>query len=207
MQNKLTYLGHAAFSIAQGGYTLVIDPYADGTRNYPPLRVTANRVIYSHKHEDHYNPNAVTVEETESAAFPVAIVDTFHDEENGAKRGANLVHIVQTQNLRICHLGDLGHLLNDEMLAIIGKVDLLMIPVGGFYTIDAADAWHVIDQIAPSSVIPMHYNLTQGEDAPTSTVQPFLDMLQPGYEIKYIQENSIDLADILPGYVYVLKPM
>ncbi len=163
---EITYLGHAAFRIKGKTATVVTDPYAPDIVGLKfPKHITADIVTVSHNHPDH---NATR--EIEGAAYivngsgeyeikGVGIIGlpTFHDEEKGAKRGKNTIYRIEMDGLSIVHLGDLGHTLSAEEVDSLDGVDILMIPVGGFYTIDPAKAVSVINEIEPSIVLPMHY--------------------------------------------------
>lgn len=162
---KLRWLGHAAFRLAfTGGLSFVTDPYSADI-GYPPLRVTADYVTKSHDHSDHNNVAAVEGCRRVFDAAGVYHVDgvtvnavlTPHDDVGGAKRGPNLVFAFDDGDIRVCHLGDLGAPLTDAQRAAIGSVDVLLVPVGGVYTIDARGAATVCEQLMPRLVIPMHY--------------------------------------------------
>jgi L-ascorbate metabolism protein UlaG (beta-lactamase superfamily) len=168
---SITWIGHACFAIRSSeGFVIVTDPYSNiGYKNpnqYPDI--VANAITVSHEHSDH---NAVGfVNQVPGGAKVIRgsgehLVDgirikgigTYHDEVQGAQRGPNTVFVMDVDGIRICHLGDLGHLLSAAQLSEIGVVDVLMIPVGGVYTIDAAKATMVLEQIRPRIAIPMHY--------------------------------------------------
>lgn len=157
---KLTWLGHACFLLEQDGYTLLVDPYT-GVDGYPPLserRLTVNKVLCSHGHHDHNAVDQVTVLPEEAPCpFAVRTVETFHDEERGALRGTSTVHILSAGSVTVAHMGDLGHRLPPEQIEAVGALDVMLIPVGGYYTINAKAAKAVCDALAPKCVIPMHY--------------------------------------------------
>ena len=153
----LKYYGHACFKLESAAGSVVFDPYVSGyvpSFSLPPL--DADLVISSHEHSDHYAPDSVKLSGKEHK-FTVEQIETFHDEEGGALRGKNIVSVVNAEGLRIAHLGDLGHELSDTQLEKLGKPDVLMIPVGGFYTIDAVAAKNIVDACSPRLVVPMHY--------------------------------------------------
>lgn len=166
----IDYLGHASFLLTtSAGTRIVTDPfdpaaYKDSLK-YRAFRGAADIVTVSHGHGDHNAAHLI-------AGSPVVIkgngkflakevefvgVETWHDNERGARRGANTVFVMSADGLRIAHMGDLGHVLTGDQAAQIGNVDVALIPVGGFYTIDAAQAWEVANQIDAQVVIPMHY--------------------------------------------------
>jgi L-ascorbate metabolism protein UlaG (beta-lactamase superfamily) len=171
---KIKWLGHSCFLLtADTGATLLTDPYDTmaypGTLLYRPLDdppgITPDVVTISHGHADHANAEALpgtpeivrTPPPHQAAGFSIHGVETFHDAEKGARRGANIVFIVETGGVRVCHLGDLGHELTAAQSEAIDAIDVLLIPVGGFFTIDAATATRVWQQLAPTVTVPMHY--------------------------------------------------
>lgn len=155
----IQWLGHACFRIESGGYAIVLDPYGDGTvPGLSPLNVTADEVLCSHGHHDHAATEVVRLRKTAGPSpFTVTRVLTAHDDCGGEKRGMNTVHVVEAKGLRAAHLGDLGHPLTETQVKDLGVVDVLMIPVGGLYTIDAAQAKETADAVGATVVVPMHY--------------------------------------------------
>lgn len=164
---KIKWLGHACFLITSGGGLRVItDPYAvGGGINYSPIHETADVVVVSHDHGDHNNVAAVQgkPEVVKGTGTNIAKdiqfkgIATSHDASEGRQRGLNTVFCFTIDDLKLCHLGDLGHVLSPVQITEIGAVDILFVPVGGFFTIDAAAASHVCDQLKPKVVIPMHF--------------------------------------------------
>jgi L-ascorbate metabolism protein UlaG (beta-lactamase superfamily) len=164
---KIKWLGHASFLIRSGdGVTVITDPYAvGGGIDYSPIKETADIVVVSHDHSDHNNVAAVQGKpEVVKGAGTKTVkgiefkgIATSHDASQGAQRGPNTVFCFTVDNLRLCHLGDLGHPLSPAQVTEIGAVDILFVPVGGFFTIDAAVASHVCDQLKARIVIPMHF--------------------------------------------------
>ena len=129
---KLTWLGHSCFAVESGGYRVVLDPYY--VESYPPLHTSANEVLCSHHHRDHDFVEAVELTPRGGSPFTVETVQAFHDDQGGALRGTNTIHVLAAEGLRVVHLGDLGHELSGEQLAPLRGCDALLIPVGGFYT-------------------------------------------------------------------------
>ena len=171
---KIKYHGHSCFSITSNDYTIVLDPYT-GVKGFEDVDLMANEVIASHTHKDHAFTEGVRVIPAAST-FAVDKIATFHDDENGSKRGENFVTILEAEGKKLVHLGDLGHLLDDDAVEKIKGCDVLMIPIGGFFTIDAANALQIIDAVKPKNVIPMHYrDGDKGYDV-LGTVDDFLTM-------------------------------
>jgi len=150
--------GHSCFSVTADNYTIVLDPFADGSvPGIGNIRPEANAVLCSHYHSDHGCTEVVTVTEKENCPFEILKIDTYHDDAQGTKRGENRIHILEVDGIRIAHFGDLGCMLTPEQAELLKKADVLMIPVGGFYTIDAAQAKEIVSLLDPKIVIPMHY--------------------------------------------------
>lgn len=165
---KVKWLGHACFLItAESGLRVIFDPYTvGGGIKYAPITEAADIVVVSHdQHSDHNNvsavrgkPEIVKGSGTKTAkGVQFRGVATYHDDSRGKQRGPNTVFCFTLDNVKLCHLGDLGHILSEQQIAEIGGVDVLLIPVGGVYTIDASRAGEVCQQLAPKVVIPMHF--------------------------------------------------
>jgi len=177
----LKWLGHACFLITlTNGTHVVTDPF-DKQVGYPLPSLSAEVVTISHEHFDHNNASLVkgkpkVLRHQQDAGIKgvrFRWVATSHDKSRGKERGANGVLVIEDHGLTICHLGDLGHVLAPEQVKAIGKADVLLIPVGGVFTIDAADAGQVVRQLKPKIVIPMHYK-TSAIKFGLSGVEPFL---------------------------------
>ena len=164
---KIKCLGHAAFVItSDAGLKIITDPYAPSpSLTYGEITESADIVTVSHGHTDHGNVAAVrgnpeVVRRTgRSTAKGIEFngIASYHDDAQGRLRGNNIIFCFELDGIKVCHLGDLGHLLDDKQLAEIGSVDIVLIPVGGSFTIDARAASQVCDQLKPKVIIPMHY--------------------------------------------------
>lgn len=172
----ITWHGHSCFSLSADGYTLVLDPYDESLDGYAPLHLSANEVLCSHSHHDHAWLSAVSLEKAGVSPFSLRAVKTWHDDCQGAKRGENLVHVIKAFGKTLVHCGDLGHLLTPEQIRQIGPCDVLMVPVGGFYTIDAEAARQVADQLCASTIIPMHYRFGKYGISVIGEVEDFLSL-------------------------------
>ena len=154
---KITWLGHSCYLIETAEGSAVLDPYAPGSvpgLKLPPL--TADLALCSHGHRDHGYAQGVTLT-GRVPAMKVRTLETWHDEKGGALRGPNTVHILEAEGLRLAHLGDLGHMLSPEQLAALGPVDILLIPVGGHYTIGPDMAAELAEAVGAGITVPMHY--------------------------------------------------
>ncbi|HIU33736.1 MAG TPA: MBL fold metallo-hydrolase [Candidatus Pullichristensenella excrementigallinarum] len=163
---KLKWYGHSCFSLSyEGGPVLVTDPFDDSV-GYPLCIATCDFVLTSHDHYDHNyvqslsgNPERIADTRSREMKNGVRIygIDCFHDDAGGSKRGKNRIFVLEGEGLRIAHLGDLGHLLSAEQLKALGKIDILLIPIGGTYTITTPEAAELIDAIRPHTAIAMHF--------------------------------------------------
>lgn len=157
-------MGHASVKLKGKSATVVTDPYGDMAGKFPK-GVEADIVTVSHDHGDHNEVanvknqklNITYPGEYEVAGVSVIGIPSFHDEKEGAERGKNIIYVIEMEGLRIAHLGDLGTKLTTEQLEEMGSIDIVMVPVGGYYTIDAKTAAEVVKQIDPWVAIPMHY--------------------------------------------------
>jgi len=162
---KIKWLGHASFLItSDSGIKIITDPYQPDERlKYGEINESADIVTVSHEHGDHNyvsavrgNPEAIRgtakVKGIELKGIPA-----YHDNTGGSQRGKNTIFCFAVDGVRVCHLGDLGHPLSDKQVAELGSVDILIIPVGGSYTIDAKVAGQVCDKLKPKVIIPMHF--------------------------------------------------
>ena len=162
---KIKWLGHSCFLLtADNGTKVLTDPY-DPYIGYKLPPVEADIVTTSHMHNDHNNIRGVKgnfrhISETgtfDLNGVRITGIPTFHDNEGGSRRGGNIVYIFEMDSLRICHCGDLGHVPTKELADRIGRVDVLLVPTGGIFTIDAAGAAETVRILKPSAAIPMHY--------------------------------------------------
>lgn len=168
----ITWYGHSCFKIQtrpQRGseeVTIFTDPF-DKSIGLKPPQGNADIVLISHSHSDHNNSSSlkgnpfVIDAGGEYSVKEVLIegISSYHDNEKGALRGLNNIFVIRSEEMNICHLGDLGHILTENQVEDIGDVDVLMIPIGGTYTLDAKEAEKVIAQIDPKVIIPMHYKI------------------------------------------------
>lgn len=163
----VTCLGHSSFLIRGKTSRVVTDPFDPKMVGLKFLRLEADIVTISHEHQDHNYANVISGTpkvvkgpgEYEIGGVSIFGISTFHDNEQGAKRGRNTVYVITIDGIVICHLGDLGHKLNEEQVSEIGNIDILLIPVGGVYSIDASSAAGIVAGLEPSVVIPMHYKV------------------------------------------------
>ena len=178
----LKYLGHAFFKMTlESGMEIAFDPY--GTfYDFPKRSIRADVCLVSHQHHDHnglecIQPGAQVIDTVGTHKTNGAVitgVHTWHDEKQGSLRGSNIFYVVEVEGLRIGHAGDLGHVPDAKQLKQIGRLDVLMLPVGGYYTIDSPTALEVCRLLQPTTVIPMHYRTRYDEEMPTTDLNTFL---------------------------------
>jgi L-ascorbate metabolism protein UlaG (beta-lactamase superfamily) len=171
---NITYLGHSSFKLQGKDGTVVTDPFEPKNVGLNWNKVAADLVTVSHQHSDHNNLNGIKATkerdnrgtfiingpgEYEVSNITVQGWATYHDEQSGTARGPNTIYLIELEKIKILHCGDLGHQLSEKIIEEIGQVDVLLIPVGGFYTIDANSAAKITKTISPSIVIPMHYQV------------------------------------------------
>lgn len=194
MSVKIAWWGHSCYQIESGGYSVVLDPYEDGyVPGCVPVRAEADEVLCSHEHEDHGARQVVKLRNGGVSPFKVDVVHTYHDDRQGALRGMNKIHILDDGRFRIAHLGDLGCELSEAEVEQLKGLDLLLIPVGGFYTIDAVLAKKLVERIKPRVTIPMHYRGEGFGYDVLSTVEAYTDLcddvvVYPGYELELTKD-------------------
>ena len=166
---KIKFLGHASFLItSEKGVRIITDPYKpgcfDGGIKYSPITEEADVVTISHEHDDHNATdiagNPAFVRDSDRKEVKDIVMqgyDVFHDETGGKERGKNIIYKMTVDNVNIVHLGDLGHPLSDDEIAKIGSVDVLLVPVGGYFTIGAQIAVQMVAKLKPKIVVPMHF--------------------------------------------------
>lgn len=216
---KLTYYGHASFLLESNGTSILIDPF-DDKPGYPQPDVSPTAVTVSHEHFDHNHvatakgsPKVIrgltaggkdwnTVKEK---VGPVAIsgVATYHDASQGKDRGKNTIFIFEAEHLRVAHAGDLGHPLSTEQVSQLGTIDVLMIPIGGYYTIGPEEAEQVINAVKPRVVIPMHYRTEVNKDWPIGPHESFTEKKAPKQKGRTVDVSTATLPS--QQEVWILK--
>ncbi|MDD3214263.1 MAG: MBL fold metallo-hydrolase [Eubacteriales bacterium] len=183
----LRYFGHSLFTIAlESGTVILTDPYGV-FYDYPRHQFNANIVTVSHQHHDHNavdmmrgNPTVIDRVGVFSPEPGVIItgIASKHDAQNGAKRGDNIIFIIEAEEMKLVHMGDIGHVITDRQRHQIGTPDVLMLPVGGNFTTDAEAAAENVRLLKPHVAIPMHYQTQYNRDMPIQTEQPFLSLMR-----------------------------
>lgn len=182
----LRYLGHAFFKMTlDNGTVIAFDPYGS-FYDFPKRSIKADVCLVSHHHHDHDGMECIldgaqvidTAGTHRVNGAVITGISTWHDDKQGALRGPNTFYVVEAEGLRIGHAGDLGHVPDAKQLKQIGRLDVLMLPVGGYYTIDSPTALEVCRLLQPTTVIPMHYRTKYDEGMPTTDLNTFLSLLK-----------------------------
>ena len=183
---KITYYGHSCFTLESDGYVIALDPYDSGVPGYGDLKLSANKVYCSHGHMDHAYTDAVEIIPAKRPSpFEVTELELPHDDANGAKRGFTFIRLFKAEGKTVVHYGDLGCPLTDRAAELFKNADAALVPVGGFFTIDAPAALELIERTKPVAAIPMHYRKgTQGL-RPIAELSDFLDLCE-GRDIKVV---------------------
>ncbi len=208
---KIKWLGHASFLVTSDtGIKIITDPYTTSPNlTYDEIKESADIVTVSHEHGDHSNVAAVRgnpkvvrgVATVEIKGIRFSATSTYHDNTEGKQRGTNTIFCFEVDGINVCHFGDLGHQLSDKQIAELGRVDILLIPVGGNFTIDAKVATEVCNQLKPRVIIPMHYK-TDKCGFPIAGIDGFLQGKEgasglDASEVEFKKENLPASAQII----------
>ncbi len=187
---KITYLAHSCFLIeTKDNVSIIIDPYRPGAFGdaikYKPIDIPADIVLITHEHADHNavdevrgSPQIVRKSgEWIVKGIPILGIKTYHDTVEGRERGTNNIYVIESDGIRLAHLGDLGHLLSEKEKKALGDIDVLFTPVGGLFTINPSEAWKNAEFIGPKVVIPMHFK-TEAITFQLSPLGEFLKVAQ-----------------------------
>ena len=200
---NITWLGHSCFMLEADGFRALLDPYNE-VPGLPAIEAEANAVYCSHDHFDHAYTEKVRLTSGKENPFSVTEIQTFHDDQGGTLRGNNVIRKFTAGGVSVAHFGDLGHPLSPAQLKALGPCDAVLIPVGGFYTIDAPTAKAVAEAVGAPVVVPMHYrNGPVGFDV-LGTVEDFTG-LYPEEQVKAYPSNTLTLAKDTPRQVAVLS--
>ena len=182
---NIKWYGHSAFLVTTSdGVRIILDPYQSGAFGgalaYGKISEAGDIVLISHDHDDHNYVGDIKGEFKlinqpgvyKERGIRIEGLPTFHDQSSGKERGQNIIYTIEADDMRVAHLGDLGHMLDAATVKKMGRVDVLLIPVGGFYTIDPREASRIIKDIGPHVAIPMHYK-TEKCDFPIALLTEF----------------------------------
>lgn len=205
---KIKYFGHSCFALSYAcGAVLVTDPY-DETVTYPPCTARCDAALVSHDHFDHNHIQTLTGDFAviksagtyDVKGVKISAAPSFHDQEKGALRGENLLMRIEGEGLSIAHLGDLGHMPNEKQKAHLANLDILMLPIGGTYTIDTPEAEALIAELKPRRVIAMHFKTEAYPTINISTCEAFAADMKAAFmpnEIEVTRENLMTLPEVM----------
>jgi len=193
---KIKWFGHSMWKVWNDDISIVIDPF-EYVGYKLPENETADLILSSHDHFDHNNFSLIQGDpqifdqpgEFEYRSVKIKNIPVWHDDTEGSQRGSNLLMKFTVSGKNFLHCGDLGHIPRENILAELGKIDVLFVPIGGFYTIDASQAKKIVELISPVIVFPMHYK-TAVLDFPIATSEPYLEMIT---DLKVQKGNIITL--------------
>lgn len=208
---KIRWLGHASFYIETENQRVVTDPFNEEV-GYPMPGLEADIVTVSHQHWDHNatdtvpgNPHIITGGVYQTSHILIKGVSSFHDQNSGRERGNNTIFCLQSEGINLVHLGDLGHIPNQSQVKAMGPVDILLIPVGGKFTIDAGEAYTTVQMLNPHIVIPMHYK-TPHLSFELAPVEVFTSRFNLAVKKPFLEINRQDLENgtrvIILDYMY-----
>jgi L-ascorbate metabolism protein UlaG (beta-lactamase superfamily) len=203
---EIVYLGHSSFKIKTKSASVITDPFDPKAVGLKYSGVEGDIVTISHTHNDHNAADKVAGAkkvlegpgEYEVMGVSVIGYPSFHDAKKGEERGKNTIFVIEAEGLRIAHLGDLGHALSDDLVNELGSIDVLMIPVGGVFTIGPKDAVETVGKIDPYFILPMHYavpGLNAETFANIGIVEPFLKEI--GMTVENLPKLTLRREDIL----------
>jgi len=193
---RIRWHGHSCFSISNGK-TIVFDPHDGVSIGIPPPRIKGDIILITHEHFDHNQAKAVEKEGSivlkngkKVDGIEIETFSSYHDREKGRKRGEITVFKIKYEEITFCHLGDIGEI-DEKLVEGIGNIDILFVPVGGTFTLNAKEAMEMCKKIKPKVVVPMHYKI-EGLSLPIDRVDKFLDMAED-MEILYVA-NEVELT-------------
>lgn len=196
---KLIWHGHSCFTLECNDGIIVFDPFEnDSVPGLQNLSLQAHQVLCSHEHSDHNARDKVVL--LQEKKFNISQIDTYHDHHKGSLRGNNRIYIVESENMKVVHLGDIGCLLDDYRQ--IENCDVLMIPIGGYYTINYQEALTIIKCVQPRIVVPMHYRSENFGYDVLDTALPFIQSCQ---NVMTYNTNMIDITKETKQQVALLK--
>jgi Predicted Zn-dependent hydrolases of the beta-lactamase fold len=188
----IEWLGHSCFLVTtKNGTRILFDPYDDKV-GYSRVEKEADIVVVSHAHSDHSSLSRITgdysvIDQPGVHAFgevSIECIKTYHDHSQGAHRGGNLISVLSVRGLRLCHMGDIGCVPGDDVIKKLKGVEVLLIPVGGNFTINAGEALQICARVAPNIIVPMHFK-TPATDMDIAPLHEFLEAVGREYDISY----------------------
>lgn len=204
MAVTLRWLGHSCFRVEAEGFAVILDPFAPGSvPGCADLHETADLVLCSHDHGDHNCREAVALREgSRKNPFTISTLSSFHDDQNGALRGKNTITILETEGVRVAHMGDIGCMPSQMALDRLHGVDALLLPVGGHYTVGPQEAKAIADAVEPRVTIPMHY---RSDSFGYDVIGPVEDFLALCDAVTRCDSNTVEIVPGMPRQTLVLS--
>ena len=200
----LTWIGHSCFKLEKDDFSVIFDPYRDGSvPGLDPVRESANLVLSSHGHGDHDAVENIQVTNSRDNPFLITEIPSWHDDAQGTLRGKNTIRILDDGIFRIAHMGDIGDVLTAGQIEKIGKIDVMLLPVGGFFTVDADHAKAIVDQIRPRTIIPMHFRGDGFGFDVIETAEPFLALFEHSQKLG---QSTVEISNHTPSGIIILQP-
>lgn len=199
---KLIWLGHSCFRVECDGSAIILDPFAPGTvPGCGDIEEEADLVLCSHEHHDHGYRDGVKLT-GKDCPVKVTALESYHDDQQGAQRGPNIIHILEGGGVKVAHFGDIGCMPAPEQLEMLQNCDAVMMPVGGFYTVSPQEAKAIVDAISPRVVIPMHYRSDSFGFDVLGKVDDYLDIC--GRWVR-MDGNSVEITPDMTRHTCVLR--
>ena len=203
---KIKWIGHSCFKVEKNGYSVIFDPYGDGSvPGLGPVRDQANQVLCSHEHGDHNGREGVTILPEEECPFRITRIEGFHDDKKGMLRGKNVMTILDDGEERLAHLGDIGCDLDKNQEMQLQNLDVLLIPVGGFFTINAGKAAEIVKKLQPKKVVPMHFRGDK-KNFGFKVIGKVASFTKEFPDAVYLEDCRMDSGQDYGGQVIVLQP-
>ena len=202
---KLTWLGHSCMKLEEKNFSVILDPYSPGSvPGYRALDEEADLVLCSHGHGDHCAEGEIRKKTGGVNPFTVSFIDTWHDEVQGAKRGPNRITVLEAEGIKVIHMGDIGCELTDEQYAALQGADVLLMPVGGFYTVAPDLAKKMADRIGAKVTVPMHFRAETFGYPVIGTVEDYTKLCS---DAVFLDGCSMEVTKDMEKQTAVLKPL
>jgi L-ascorbate metabolism protein UlaG (beta-lactamase superfamily) len=202
---KIEWLGHSSFKLNYHNYLIVLDPFGDNVvTGLKGVHESAHIVYCSHEHKDHNARENVSLLPHSENPFKVTEINSYHDQSMGSQRGKNKILILQDKEVKCVHLGDIGCMPTDEELDLLMNIDVLMVPIGGHYTLNKEDVVQLIKRIKPKVIVPMHYRTERFGYDVIGGLDDFLKLLN--YDVVYYHQSFMEYRSSMASHIAVLEP-
>ena len=208
MSIRIQWLGHACFKISFKGYSVVIDPYdSNFTAGYPPLKVTADKLLVSHEHYGHnFRKGVILSNRPESdCPFKITAMSADHDSVGGIMRGTSLIHILEADGLKVAHMGDIGTQLTGSQAGALFGADAIMITAGSCTGLPSQEVWRITDSLYPKAIIPMHYRDGKRGPRRLEHIDNLINYYEAPEMIHYYSTDTITIDSDTEPQIAVLK--